>query len=91
MLSWALFGNPISISFPALSSRPQTVGVWFKQRAFLRPTSASANQSVSFQNQTKSSVHHDSLRVLEWDKLCDCVASFARTTLGREATKAGTF
>jgi dsDNA-specific endonuclease/ATPase MutS2 len=25
--------------------------------------------------------------VLEWDKLCDVVASFARTSLGREATK----
>uniref|UniRef100_A0A2N9HQI8 DNA mismatch repair proteins mutS family domain-containing protein n=1 Tax=Fagus sylvatica TaxID=28930 RepID=A0A2N9HQI8_FAGSY len=35
----------------------------------------------------QSSVHHDSLRVLEWDKLCDSVASFAGTSFGREATK----
>ncbi|KAE8077579.1 hypothetical protein FH972_016132 [Carpinus fangiana] len=35
-----------------------------------------------------SSVHYDSLRVLEWDSLCDAVASFAGTSLGREATKA---
>ncbi|KAK4273808.1 hypothetical protein QN277_017134 [Acacia crassicarpa] len=35
-----------------------------------------------------SSIHYDSLRVLEWDKLCDLVASFATTSLGREAVKA---
>lgn len=36
---------------------------------------------------SKSKSQTDSLRVLEWDKLCDVVASFARTSLGREATK----
>ncbi|XP_061339173.1 uncharacterized protein LOC133285881 isoform X2 [Gastrolobium bilobum] len=34
-----------------------------------------------------ASIHHDSLRVLEWDKLCDLVASFATTSLGRQALK----
>ncbi|KAI9108317.1 hypothetical protein K1719_020508 [Acacia pycnantha] len=34
-----------------------------------------------------SSIHYDSLRVLEWDKLCDLIASFATTSLGREAVK----
>lgn len=34
-----------------------------------------------------SSIHYDSLRVLEWDKLCDLVASFATTSLGRQALK----
>lgn len=29
----------------------------------------------------------DSLRVLEWDKLCDSVASFAATSLGKKAIK----
>lgn len=29
----------------------------------------------------------DSLRVLQWDELCDCVASFAGTSLGKQATK----
>lgn len=77
MLSCALFGNPI---FLTLS--PVTVTLQFKNRAFLNRYSISANLS------TKSQVHHDSLRVLEWDKLCDSVASFARTSLGREATKA---
>ncbi|KAL1206575.1 DNA mismatch repair protein MSH1 [Cardamine amara subsp. amara] len=36
---------------------------------------------------SKSKSQTDSLRVLEWDKVCDVVASFARTSLGREATK----
>ncbi|XVF53264.1 hypothetical protein PTKIN_Ptkin05aG0085400 [Pterospermum kingtungense] len=35
----------------------------------------------------QSRVKYDSLRVLEWDKLCDSVSSFARTSLGRQATK----
>ncbi|KAK7301021.1 hypothetical protein RJT34_11876 [Clitoria ternatea] len=40
------------------------------------------------QRQTVSaSIQHDSLRVLEWDKLCDLVASFATTSLGRQALK----
>lgn len=34
-----------------------------------------------------ASIRHDSLRVLEWDKLCDLVASFATTSLGRQALK----
>ncbi|KAL4299995.1 hypothetical protein HN51_050632 [Arachis hypogaea] len=37
---------------------------------------------------SSSSIHYDSLRVLEWDKLSDLVASFATTSLGREALKA---
>ncbi|KAF3432709.1 hypothetical protein FNV43_RR23811 [Rhamnella rubrinervis] len=73
MLSWALYSNPISIVVPPNNSfRPVTVRVWFKHQAFLGHFSASAVQSVAFRNQSKSSVHHDSLRVLEWDKLCDC-------------------
>ncbi|KAL2317545.1 hypothetical protein Fmac_031421 [Flemingia macrophylla] len=34
-----------------------------------------------------ASIRRDSLRVLEWDKLCDLVASFATTSLGRQALK----
>ncbi|XP_054788928.1 LOW QUALITY PROTEIN: uncharacterized protein LOC129294528 [Prosopis cineraria] len=37
---------------------------------------------------SSSSIHYDSLRVLEWDKLCDLVASFATTSLGCKAVKA---
>ncbi|XP_072955624.1 uncharacterized protein [Typha angustifolia] len=33
------------------------------------------------------SVVNDSLKLLEWDKVCDAVSSFAGTVLGREATK----
>ncbi|GER46742.1 endonuclease MutS2, partial [Striga asiatica] len=33
------------------------------------------------------SVVLDSLRVLQWEELCDCVASFAGTSLGRQFTK----
>ncbi|KAJ0968840.1 hypothetical protein J5N97_021717 [Dioscorea zingiberensis] len=35
----------------------------------------------------KSAVVSDSLRLLEWDKVCDAVSSFAGTPFGREATK----
>ncbi|XP_044497955.1 endonuclease MutS2 isoform X4 [Mangifera indica] len=38
-------------------------------------------------NHNKSRALLETLRVLEWDKLCNAVASFARTSLGREATK----
>ncbi|CAI8585759.1 unnamed protein product [Vicia faba] len=34
-----------------------------------------------------ASIHHDSLRVLEWDKLSDLVSSFATTSFGRHALK----
>ncbi|XWS50244.1 hypothetical protein CRYUN_Cryun12cG0071700 [Craigia yunnanensis] len=43
--------------------------------------------SSSIEDRNQSRVKYDSLRVLEWDKLCDSVASFARTSLGRHATK----
>ncbi|RWW08058.1 hypothetical protein GW17_00028530 [Ensete ventricosum] len=36
---------------------------------------------------SKASALSDSLKILEWDKLCDAVASFAGTALGRDATK----
>ncbi|KZV43123.1 hypothetical protein F511_04515 [Dorcoceras hygrometricum] len=35
----------------------------------------------------RPSVLTDSLTVLQWDRLCDCVASFAGTSIGKEATK----
>lgn len=92
MLSWTLFSNPISIFVPpTYTLRPVTVRVWFKHQPLVPHSSTSAVQSVANQNKGNSSVHRDSLRVLEWDKLCDCVSSFARTALGREATKAGTY
>ncbi|PRQ60619.1 putative endonuclease MutS2, P-loop containing nucleoside triphosphate hydrolase [Rosa chinensis] len=79
----ALFGNPISLTLTPPPPPPLTLSLHFKNRAFLTRFSISANH-----DSIKSQVHLDSLRVLEWDKLCDSVAGFARTPLGREATKA---
>lgn len=62
----------------------------FQNRAASGHVSLSANNSVSNDNgddRNKHSIHFDSLRALEWDKLCDSVASFARTSLGRQAIK----
>jgi len=54
----------------------------FKTLAYLKPL-----QSNPYKASPKPSILSDSLRVLEWDKVCDSVASFAGTSLGREATK----
>ncbi|KAF4398862.1 hypothetical protein G4B88_023456 [Cannabis sativa] len=94
MLSSAPFAHPISISisisFAPTIPNPVTIGVRLKHEALqlTHSLSSSTNQSVLTQEENNSGVYYDSLRVLEWDKLCDCVASFARTSLGREATKA---
>ncbi|XP_059434871.1 uncharacterized protein LOC132167853 [Corylus avellana] len=72
--------NTISV-FPIIIIKPRR----FKNQCFLKQSSLSANLSIT---NKMSSVHYDSLRVLEWDSLCDAVASFAGTSLGREATKA---
>ncbi|KAF5450555.1 hypothetical protein F2P56_030889 [Juglans regia] len=86
----ALFVNPNATS---VSVFPITIikSVRFKYPCFLRQAPVSANLSITYDDEAtnkKSSVHHDSLRVLEWGSLCDAVASFAGTSLGREATKA---
>lgn len=89
MLLSPTFVNPISISisisisFAPTINRRVSIGLRFKRRA-----SFVANLSPSFSDRNKPSVHYHTLRVLEWDKLCDSVASFARTSLGRQATKA---
>ena len=44
------------------------------------------NGGVLKQSQ-KPSVLHQTLRVLEWDKLCNSVSSFASTSLGRESIR----
>ncbi|CAA0824713.1 DNA mismatch repair protein MutS- type 2 [Striga hermonthica] len=46
-----------------------------------------AVQGRDISNSDPPSVVLDSLRVLQWDELCDCVASFAGTSLGRQFTK----
>nr|POE52245.1 endonuclease muts2 [Quercus suber] len=81
----ALFLNstlfPITINIKSVTFK--------KQSFFLRQSSiVSANLSTVTKHKSLSSVHSNSLRVLEWDKLCDSVSSFATTSFGREATKA---
>ncbi|KAF6156774.1 hypothetical protein GIB67_033243 [Kingdonia uniflora] len=79
MLSSSPILSSSSIStFPNLSLRFK-----FKFKLKTRTKSISISNSSS-----SSSVVNDSLRVLEWDKVCDSVASFAGTSLGRQATKA---
>ncbi|KAK3042812.1 hypothetical protein RJ639_001085 [Escallonia herrerae] len=82
MLSLALFGNSCTaiatVAFTA--TRPSKR---FTIQAFLN------KPPPPFPNSTNHpSVLLDSLRVLEWDKVCDSVASFAGTSLGQDATKA---
>lgn len=38
-----------------------------------------------------SSAAVDTLRVLEWDKVCDSVAGFASTSIGKDAVKVRSF
>ena len=80
----ALFLNstifPITINIKSVTFKNQSF--------FLRQSSVvSANLSTITKHKSLSSVHSNSLRVLEWDKLCDSVSSFATTSFGREATK----
>ncbi|KAF8008329.1 hypothetical protein BT93_K2108 [Corymbia citriodora subsp. variegata] len=90
MASRTLFLN--SITFPP-SSSPSSyassflLAVSFSNRVLLNRCSVSGTASVAGPS-GEPSAHFQSLRVLEWDKLCDSVASFAGTSLGREATKA---
>ncbi|KAJ4954954.1 hypothetical protein NE237_011737 [Protea cynaroides] len=79
-VSSAQFGNSIAVityAFPAARSSAR-----FRTKALFRQLHSNSNDLAK-----KSTVLHDSLRVLEWDKVCDFVASFAGTSLGREATK----
>ncbi|XP_043716792.1 endonuclease MutS2 isoform X2 [Telopea speciosissima] len=80
-VSTVQFGNSIAINSCAFPATRRSVRI--RTRAFLRQLHSNSNDLAR-----KSAVLHDSLRVLEWDKVCDSVASFAGTSLGREATKA---
>ncbi|KAL8148492.1 uncharacterized protein LOC141708320 isoform X2 [Apium graveolens] len=63
---------------------------FFTPSAFLNKSSSSAlppvENSVSFSDQPD--VVHNSLRLLQWDKVSHSVASFAGTSLGKQATEA---
>ncbi|KAL3524499.1 hypothetical protein ACH5RR_017333 [Cinchona calisaya] len=56
-------------------------------RAFVnKPSLVTRNQERVEEKETAAIVL-DSLRVLEWDKVCDSVASFAGTSLGKQAAE----
>ncbi|KAK2972814.1 hypothetical protein RJ640_028342 [Escallonia rubra] len=82
MLSLALFGNSCTAiaTVAFTTTRPSKR---FTTQAFLNKPPPPLPNSTSH-----PSVVLDSLRVLEWDKVCDSVASFAGTSLGQDATKA---
>ena len=82
--------HPLTWTWISYSTLPLQVPVIFRNRTASLHFSLSANISVSNDirdNTTQHSIRLDSLRALEWDKLCDSVASFARTSLGRQAIK----
>ncbi|KAK4384794.1 Endonuclease MutS2 [Sesamum angolense] len=67
----------------------QFVQFQFSTPRFLskRIVAVAAASGDSSMNRDQPSVVLDSLRVLQWDQLCDCVASFAGTSLGKQAVK----
>nr|XP_010318068.1 uncharacterized protein LOC101255670 isoform X1 [Solanum lycopersicum] len=84
LLSVSLLPNSSSSFATVAFAFPKVPGgfrqsIRIKVHAFLnKPLESSSDQP---------SVILDSLRVLEWDKLCDSVAAFAGTSLGKEALK----
>ncbi|KAB5531484.1 hypothetical protein DKX38_018154 [Salix brachista] len=88
-----------STAAAAASDLPLTINITRRPRHRLRNNSCSVSSTSSpfpsiltapdDDNQKKSDndARYSSLRVLEWDKLCDLVSSFATTSLGREACK----
>ncbi|GMH09089.1 hypothetical protein Nepgr_010929 [Nepenthes gracilis] len=92
MLSSAVFGNKIAtVSIISITSKTNTANAnsrTFTVRFPVRSSLESLNQSsTSSENEGKPTVILNSLRVLEWEKLCDVVSSFAGTSSGRQATK----
>ncbi|KAI6698500.1 hypothetical protein NL676_018619 [Syzygium grande] len=100
MASRTLFLN--SVAFPpssSSSSYPSSSpplfavsfrSICFRNRALLNRCSVASRtaSAAGHGGGEPSAARFQSLRVLEWDKLCDSVASFAGTSLGREAAKA---
>lgn len=72
----------VAFAFPKVHSVFRQ-SIRFKVHAFLnKPLDSSSGPAFN-----QPSVILDSLRVLEWEKLCDSVATFAGTSLGKEALK----
>ncbi|KAH0691645.1 hypothetical protein KY289_019003 [Solanum tuberosum] len=88
LLSVSLLPNSSSSFTTVAFAFPKVHGVFrqsirFKVHGFLNKPLESSSGPASNQ----PSVILDSLRVLEWDKLCESVAAFAGTSLGKEALK----
>ncbi|KAK7275926.1 hypothetical protein RIF29_17053 [Crotalaria pallida] len=70
----------------SISISPFPITIHIHTHSRFHQQTISLSLSLSFSPSPPSSpIHHDTLRVLEWDKLCDLVASFATTSLGRQA------
>ncbi|KAI3884208.1 hypothetical protein MKW92_006447 [Papaver armeniacum] len=82
--SQMILSPPLYLSSTIRSNRYVSLRLKFGVQSFLKPLQSNSKE---ISNHQRSSVLENSLRVLEWDKVCDCVASFAGTSLGREATK----
>ncbi|KAH0688149.1 hypothetical protein KY284_018702 [Solanum tuberosum] len=76
------FAATVAFAFPKVHGVFRQ-SIRFKVHGFLNKPLESSSGPASNQ----PSVILDSLRVLEWDKLCDSVAAFAGTSLGKEALK----
>ncbi|GAB4826055.1 hypothetical protein Ancab_008925 [Ancistrocladus abbreviatus] len=90
----AVFRNKFA-TISILSTTPKTktqkadstnFSVRFQCRASLKPLPRNS-ASDEIDNGGKPTVILNSLRVLEWEKICDDVSSFAATSLGRQAIK----
>ncbi|KVH88399.1 DNA mismatch repair protein MutS, core [Cynara cardunculus var. scolymus] len=86
MISLAL---PTSSSY-TLTTTTAAIKIRLRTRAFLKKSTPQTQTQTQTQLQLSplSPLVQNTLRVLEWDKLCDSVASFAATSLGQQATKA---
>lgn len=71
------------ISFRALLYKPLIAAA----AAAAASASDSNQEAAAAEEEASRGIVLDSLRLLEWDKLCDSVASFAGTCLGKRAIK----
>ncbi|XP_011075908.1 uncharacterized protein LOC105160289 [Sesamum indicum] len=88
-LSITTLGSSTTATSTATCTTAQFVQFQFGTSRFLSKSIvavAAASGGYSM-NEHQPSVVLDSLRVLQWDQLCDCVASFAGTSLGKQAVK----
>nr|XP_019705262.1 uncharacterized protein LOC105043578 isoform X3 [Elaeis guineensis] len=78
-----------SLAFRSVPIFGTAVAFSYRRASHLHPrASLLPSQVGSTGRPPKSAVVSDSLKLLEWDKVCDSVSFFAGTAFGREATKA---